>query len=435
MVHADDPGAAGPLESLQRRLGFLDVYALAIGSVVGTGIFFLPGKAAAAMGPAAVLALMIGAGLAMLLALCYAEAASRFRGTGGAMRYAQAAFGDGIAFSVGWATWLARVVSWAALGNVFVTALVPLWPAAEGQRGVLTAALFLGLTALNLRGVGFVGRANTALTAAKLVPLLLFVGVGAWWIEPARFVPFAPQGYSGLGATTVLMLYAYVGFEGVVIPAAEMRDPQRNLPTALLLGMATVFVLYLSLWAVCTGTLPGLAGAEQPVGEAAAMVFGATGGALVQAGVAISALGINAFMALVTPRALYSLSVAGLMPPWVGAVGARHVPRRAIVITSAVAFALALTRSFEQLAVISVVARMAQYVPTCLAVMRLRHLPAAPAATFRVWGGPLLPCIAIATCGWLLLETPSDRLLWGALGIAAGVVPFVVWRASGSRRR
>ena len=415
-------------EQLQRRLGLIDVYALAVGSVVGTGIFFLPGKAAAAMGPSALLALLIGALLAGLLALCYAEAASRFQGSGGAMTYAQAAFGDTVAFGVGWATWIARVVSWAALGNIFVISLALLWPAAENHRLLLLFGLYGVLTALNLRGVELGGRTNTVLTALKLLPLLAFVGIGLWFVETKHFTPFAPNGYGGLGATTVLMLYAYVGFEGVVIPAAEMRDPRRSLPMSLLLGTATVFLLYVGIWTVCTGTLPNLAGADNPVGEAASTFLGPIGATLVQAGIVVSVVGINAFMALVTPRALYSLGLTRLLPPWFGAVNARRVPSRAILLTAAVAFALALSRSFEQLAVISVVARIAQYVPTCLAVLRLRRIPDAPPALFRVPFGPLLPALAIAVCAWLLLETPLDRLLWGAVGVAAGMALYGPWR-------
>ncbi len=421
------PGS-GHQESLHRHLTFFDVYALSVGSVIGTGIFFLPGKAAAAMGPAAVFPLLIGGCLAGLLVLCYAEAAGRFRGTGGAMRYAQVALGDVAAFEVGWATWIARVVSWAALLNAFVLSLKPLWPGAEGQRIALTLALATALTIPNLRGVQMGGRINTALTVLKLIPLFAFVGIGLFYIDGARFTPFSPQGYESLGATTVLMLYAYVGFEGAVIPAAEMRDPQRRLPRALLLGMGTILLVYAGIWTVCTGTFSGLPGAENPVGEAAATFFGGVGAGFIQIGIVVSVLGINAFMALVTPRALYALAIERLLPTWLGAVDQRRVPARAILITSIAVVALSLSRSFEDLAVISVVARLAQYVPTCFAVLRMRRLEGLPPTTFRAPFGPLLPLTAVAVCVWLLVETPAENLSWGAAAVAAGLILHLAWR-------
>lgn len=414
-------------EALQRHMRFVDVYALAVGSVIGSGIFFLPGTAAAAMGPAAVLALFIGGVLAGILSLCYAEAASRFHGTGGAMRYAQAAFGDTLAFEVGWATWISRVVSWAALISGFVTTLADLWPAAADLRTLLCIGLVVTLTAINLSGVRMSGRINTVLTALKVIPLVAFVVIGVFHIDGAHFTPFAPHGYEPLGATTVTLLFAYVGFEGMVIPAAEMDDPRRNIPRCLMFGMLTVLVLYGAIWAVCTGTLPGLAGAESPVGSAAETFMGPLGAILIKVGIVVSLLGINAFMALVTPRALYALSYERLLPPWFGRVDGRHVPARAILVTSAVALTLALNGTFERLAVISVVARIAQYVPTCLSVLRLRGRPDVPPATFRVPGGPALPLVAVVVCGWLSWETPRDRLLWGAVAVLAGFVVFLPW--------
>jgi amino acid transporter len=282
---------------------------------------------------------------------------------------------------------------------------------------------------MNLRGVGFGAGLNTVLTAAKLVPMLLFIGVGLFHLDGARFEPFAPQGYSNLGETTVLVLFAYVGFEGLVIPAAEMRDPQRSVPIALLSGMATIVLLYLGIWAVCTGTLPGLATATSPVGDAAAEFLPSVGASVVQIGVVISVLGINAFMALVTPRMLYAMSHAGLLPRWFGGVNERRVPSRAIWVTSLSVLALALIGTFEALALVSVVARIAQYVPTCGAVLRMRVMRDVPAARFRVPFGPVLPLLAVAVCAWLLIETPTEELLWGGVILGAGTAIYAPWRA------
>jgi amino acid transporter len=170
------------------------------------------------------------------------------------------------------------------------------------------------------------------------------------------------------------------------------------------------------------------------VGEAAAAFLGATGTHAVQLGIVASVLGINAFMALVTPRMAYAMSHQGLLPKWLGAVDARRVPSRAIWLTSLAVLAVALVGTFRALALISVVARIAQYVPTCLAVLRLRAMPDAPAAAFRAPFGPALPLLAVAVCLWLLAEAPTAELLWGTGVIGAGVAAFAWCRAAARRR-
>ena len=415
-------------EPLKRDLGWWDVLALSIGSVIGSGIFILPARAAGAMGPAGLVPLLIGAGLAYILALCYAECASRFQGTGGAMLYAREAFGPSAAFGVGWATWLARVASWAALTHAFIKYLRPLFPDLSEHTTVWIIGLVAVLTMINLRGVGFSGKANTALTLLKLIPLFVFVALGLFHIDLERMTPFAPHGYGDLGSTTVLLFYSYVGFEGMVIPAAEAKDPKRQMPRALLMGMGIIIVLYVGIWAVCQGTLPTLAESGSPVGDAAAQFMGPWGSKAVHVGILISVLGINAFMALVTPRALYALGREGMLPRVLGRVAPRGTPDLAILLTSLVVIALALTGTFEQLALVSVVCRIAQYIPTALAVLHLRVRDDLPEPAFRVPFGVVLPTLAIGVCCWLLFSTENEKLLWGAAGLMAGYLLYFLSR-------
>ncbi|HMS15689.1 MAG TPA: APC family permease [Planctomycetota bacterium] len=420
-------------EKLDRRLGPLDAIALAIGGVIGTGIYFLPGEAAFLLGPASLVALLIAGGLAMILALCYAEAGSRFSGTGGAMRYSQVAFGSWMAFTVGWATWVARVVSWAGLSNAFVMSLGPFYPQAMDSRGWLIAGLVVFLTAFNLRGVAAGGRANGILLLLKLVPLLMFVGLGIPHVNFENFTPFAPEGMAPLGQTTVLLLFAFVGFEGMAIPAGEMKNPRHDIPRGLIVGVASVLLIYVATWMVCLGTLPGLAGQKNPVAEAAAQFMGSTGSQVVLLGIVASVLGINAFMALTTPRALYALGLEAHLPPILARTDRRGVPAIAILATSGLVLLLALTGTFAELAVLSVVARLAQYIPTALAVLKLRGMPGAPPAAFRVPLGPLLPLLAVGTCLWLAAETPRASIEVGGLVILSGLVLHGLWRLASAR--
>jgi amino acid transporter len=293
--------------------------------------------------------------------------------------------------------------------------------------------LYVAFMVVNLRGVALGAFANTVLTAAKLVPIAVFIAIGLAHVDGARFTPFAPHGYGELGGTTVLVLYAYVGFEGMAIPAAEMKDPKRSIPLALVTSIGAIAGIYLAMWAVCTGTLPTLAGSKNPVGDAASTFLGPAAATFVQVGIVVSVLGIHAFMALVTPRALYALGHLGLAPAFLGRVSrTRAVPALAIVVTAVAVAALALSGTFAKLAVVSVLARIVQYVLTCLAVLRLRRRADAPAASLRVPFGPVLPIAAVLVCGWLVMATPVDQIVWGTIAIAAGLPLF--WLARWGRR-
>jgi amino acid transporter len=208
-----------------------------------------------------------------------------------------------------------------------------------------------------------------------------------------------------------------------------MRDPRRSVPRALLLVMAVVTVVYLAIWAVCTGTLPTLAGADNPVADAAARFLGPRGGAVIAFGIFLSVFGINATSALVAPRCLYVLAHDGYLPrilAWVHPT--TRTPLVAIVGTAVVTLVIALSGSFIELAVISVVARFAQYIPTCAAVLVFRARRRGEEPAFRVRGGPVVPILAIGLCLWLLAQAEPARLLWGLVGLSSGLLIHVPMR-------
>lgn len=416
-----------------RSLGLADVVGLGINCVIGSGIFLLPGLIADKLGPASTLAVVLAGTLAFLIALCFAETASRFTETGGAYVYARAAFGELIGFEVGWMALLAGIVAWGALVNGFAVALAHLVPAVEeGLPRTVTIILFVtALGALNVRGAKLGARASNLFTVAKLVVLFSFVVAGALFIAPARFHPFAPQGYAPLGEATLIILYAYMGFENMVVPAGEMLHPQRAIPLALMAIMTTVTLLYLAVQAVALGTLPSIAGAPNAVADAAGTFLGSVGGGIIAVGIVLSIIGVNAASALILPRRLFALAVDGAFPALLRRVHARHgTPAPAIVLTHLVVALMALTGSFRDLAVLAVLARFMQYVPTCLAVLVLRYRDtktALAAPSFRIPGGPLVPLVALALCGWLLAAAKPAQLAAGALALLAGLVLYVVY--------
>jgi amino acid transporter len=416
-------------ESLKRSLGLVDVVAIGLNGVIGTGIFFLPGMVAGMMGPASVITFLISAFLCTLLVLCFAEVGSRFSGTGGPMLYSHVAFGEASGFMVGWLTWIVRITAWGALSNGLVTAMGTLVPAALDHRSLIIVVLIATLSGINIIGVTMGARVTNFFTAAKLIPLAFFVAIGVFHIRGEFFAPLAPHGFTEVGPATLIILYAFVGFEVLTIPAGEMRDPQRSVPRALLLVMSSVTVLYLLVWAVCTGSLATLAGSENPVAEAAMGFMGPRGGGLIAFGIFLSVLGINAGSALVSPRCLYALAHEGYIPRPIGWVhpGTR-TPVAAILITGAVTLVIALSGSYVELAVISVVARFAQYIPTSLAVLYFRWKRPDEEPGFRIPGGPTVPVLAVLLSIWLLIESEPRQLLWGLVALVAGLVVYLPTR-------
>ncbi|HMB69849.1 MAG TPA: amino acid permease, partial [bacterium] len=386
-------------------------------------------KVAAMLGPAAVTTFLISAVLCTLLILCFAELAGRFHATGGPMLNAEAAFGRTAGFVVGWLGWLTRLVAWAALVNGLFTASVTLFPAVEPHRIVVIVGAIAGLTGVNVIGVALGSRLTNVFTVAKMVPILVVIAVGVFRIRGDLFVPFAPNGFGELGPATLVILFAFVGFEVVSVPAGEMRDPTRSLPRALLLLMAVVTVTYFLLWAVCQGTLPELAGAENPVADAAVLLLGPVGGTMIAAGIFVSVLGVNSASALVAPRCLYALARDGMLPGFLARVHPRtRTPIPAILLTSGLTMLLAVTGSFVELAVMSMVARMTQYYATCGALLRLRAVQPDEASAFRAPGGPVVAVLAMLLCTWLLVESDPRHLMWGGVGIVAGLVLHLPFR-------
>lgn len=418
-----------------RALGRLAVAALGVNCVVGSGIFLLPGPVAEGLGPAAILA-AAGAGLlACLIALCFAAAASRFRETGGAYLYAREAFGPLVGFEVGWISALAGVVAWGALVNGFAVALGRLVPAvAEGAGHSLTIVGFLALLAwLNVLGARSGGRLSTLVSGVKIVTLLAFAAAGAAFVESENLHPFFAQGpadgLAALPGAILLMLYAYVGFENLVVPAGEMDRPERSLPGAILGVLATVTVLYTAVMVVVAGTLSPFVGRPNAVAASAEAFLGPAGGALVAVGVVISIFGVNAASALILPRRLSALADRGDLPAVIGRLHRRHgTPWVAILLAYGLAGAVALSGTFAELAVLAVIGRLMQYIPTCLAVLvfRARERNAEPRAPIRLPGGPAIPLLALGLAGALLLQATPAQLLAGAAAALAGL-PVYWW--------
>ncbi|MEM8960915.1 MAG: APC family permease [Acidobacteriota bacterium] len=414
-----------------RAMTFGHIVALGINCVIGSGVFLLPGLAAEGLGPASVLAVLAAGLLIFLIALCFAEVGSRFDGSGGAYRYAREAFGDLVGFEVGWLAMLAGILAWGALIDAVTVALSVFIP--EVASGWPRAAVIVGVMAafavFNLRGVALGARASTTFSVVKVAAMLAFVVFGTLHVDAATFSPFAPSGWGAFGGAVVLYLYAYLGFENLVVPAGEMRDPGRAVPWAVTTIMASVTLLYVVVQTVAVGTLGAdLSGMPNAVAAAAEVVLGPVGGKFVAAGILVSILGVNAASAIVGPRRVSAMADDGALPRVLGKVHPTfRTPWAAIFLVYGGATLVALTGSFRELVVIAVVARFLQYAPTCAAAIALRRQDDVPPARFLLPGGPIIPVLALLLSTVLLLRAAPIHLVFGLIAAFAGL-PVWWWQ-------
>ena len=414
---------------LKRSLSLFDVVSLGINGVVGQGIFFIPALAVSKVGPAALVALVLGAIICLLISLCFAEVGSRYKGTGGAYLYAREAFGDFVGFEVGWMTCLVAMTAWAALANGLVTkALIPLmeqqWTMTLSpiMVSILPILIMAILSVINLRGAKWGATLSTILTVLKLTPIALVILVGLPSLQIDPFTPFAPQGWSAMGEATLLLLYAYVGFETLVVPAGEMDNPQKTVPLALIIVMSLVALIYISVLAVTIATVEEVAMSKSPVAEASVALLGTFGGGLISYGILCSVFGTNAAAAMVSPRRIFAFAEGGHLPRILAYINPKTgAPSYAIIALFIGAALLSLSGSFEELAVMSVVARFCQYIPTCLATITLRKQGPAP---FTLPGGVLIPILTLVACVTLLANSSPNKLLFGLYAILAGAVVY-----------
>jgi basic amino acid/polyamine antiporter, APA family len=421
----------GRSPGLLRALGRWDLFALVINGIIGAGIFGLPAKVQALLGTYGLWAILACATIIGVIILCFAEVASRFGETGGPFVYAAAAFGPMTGFLSGWVLWVARVTGCCAICNLLLQYLAyfnPLFN--EGAGRIVTAtAVIGGLTAIHYFGIKRAALLGNVLTVGKLVPLLVFVAFGLFHLDPTRFAYAGPPPNARFAEAVLLLGFAFVGWESVVVTAGETLNPQRDLPFALIAGLVCVALLYLLIQVVCIGTLPGLAASGRPIVDASRVFLGTGGAMLITVGAVISMLGTLNVTMLTVSRVPYAMAAAGQLPPMLAVVHPRYrTPYVAVLMSAILVLGLTLSSSFVYLLTVSTISRLLVFAVTCAALPRLRNMPAVPRARFVLRGGLAIPIAALALIAWLLASSSWVETRDVAVVIALGVVLHVVDR-------
>lgn len=423
---------------LKRVIGKWDLILLMINSLVGSGIFGLPSKIFAQAGIYSLLVILFCALIMLVLILCFAEVASRFNKTGGPYLYALKAFGKFPAFLTGWLIFITRLATYAALVNIFVSYLSFFNPVFDSQTAkiVIIFGLTLFFTIVNYLGAKGSTLLNNALTIAKLVPLLLFVGVGLFFINKENFNSFeaTPQLFK-FSNSIFLMVFAFSGFEAILVNTGEIVTPRKTIPSALIITITFVTVLYLALQLVCIGTFPGLAESDRPIAEAAMQFTGSVGAFVITIGALISIGGTINTVMLIGSRLPFALSEEKQLPKFLSFIHKKFkTPVWSLLLFAFIAFMVSVSGTFVYAVTISVISKVMILGIVCAALLKLRKSDISDSSYYKLKFGKTVALTGLLICVGLLMSSTRVEFRDTLITLLAGVLLFWAYKISQRKR-
>ncbi|HEY0730289.1 MAG TPA: amino acid permease, partial [Pyrinomonadaceae bacterium] len=297
---------------------------------------------------------------------------------------------------------------------------------------VLVVSVLAGINLLGIRQAAIV---SNVFTVGKLVPIIIFIGVGLFFLNPQAFVPEKAPTAGAFSQSVLLLVYAFTGFEMATIPAGEVREPQKNMPRALLIAILVVAVLYILIQIVSVGTLPGLENSTKPLADAGSQFLGTAGGAIISAGAIISITGNLNILLLSGSRLPFAMAEQKQLPAFIGSVHRSFfTPYVSILLTAGLMLFLTLKSSFLALLTISTIARLVTYGATCISLPVFRRRPDVPPPAFRLPGGTIVAVLSVALIVWLLWHSTVAQAKATAWAAGAGLLIYVAyWIYSRSR--
>lgn len=436
---------AGARGDFRRVLGLWQLTAIGLGGIIGVGVFVLAGQQAAVnAGPAVALAFVIAGIASAAAALCYAEFAGMIPVTGSAYTYGYAVLGEGVAWLIGWdllleyALIVAAVASgWSGYLQNILAAIgihLPVW--AQGAMGTGEGRVFNVIAAFVAMAVAILltvrtevgARLNTVVVAIKVIGVALVIGVGVFYIDPNNWIPFIPAetvdakgvshfGFNGVVTAAAVVFFAVFGYDTLTTAAEEAKNPQRDLPRAVLLSLGVSMILYLTISMVLTGVAHySTLGNDAPVANA----FAARGLSWVSHAISVTAvMGIIsvvfAFM-LAAARIWYSLARDGLLPQWFAKVHPRYgTPYRPTLILGVVTALAAGALPIGELAELVNIGTLCAFIVICASIIVLRRTRPDVPRSFRTPFVPLVPAIGIVFSAWLVSKLPW--ITWERFGL------------------
>ncbi|MDY6945774.1 MAG: APC family permease [Pseudomonadota bacterium] len=429
-----DTNNRNPDALLTRELGTRQLAANIFNYIVGSGIFVLPAFAVLQLGSAAPLAYLACAVIIGLVVMCFAEAGSRVSATGGPYAYVETALGPMFGFVAGCLVITTGGSAAAAVSSVLARSILTLVPDPSiWVNRAMILLLISVLVAINYRGVKTGARVIEGVTVAKLLPLLAFIGIGVFFIEPSNLAWSGVPETSAVLGTAGIVMFAFSGIEGALIPSGEVKNPSKTVPRAAFLALGAATLLYLAIQFVALGIL-GTALADDrttPLASAADAVVGPTGRTVLVVGAVISMFGYLSANVLSEPRGLFAMSRDHFLPRLLATVHPSfRTPHIAIVSYGVVIACIALSGTYETLTIFANLSALMLYFLCAIAayVLRKRNVRS-DGEPFLTPGGPLVPIAACTSIAWLFYETVTTRQFVALLIVLAVVFSLYFLRA------
>jgi amino acid transporter len=422
-------------ENLRREIGVHALTLAILNIIVGTGIFVLPALIAETLGAASIIAYIVCGILISLIALCFAEVGSKITVTGGAYAYIEAAFGPFAGFLANYMFWFGSCVfSDAAVANGLFDTLKLIFPSIDNEifRIVFFAVLFSILAFINIRslknGVRFIEFA----AVGKLIPLALFIILGAGFISTKNLVWTSIPSLTSVGSASLLLFFAFIGMETPVTNGGEIKNPKRTIPLAIFLGISLVLILYIAIQLITQGILGNaiLQHKTAALVAAAGVVFGTAGATIILIATIISMLGYLGGEVLSIPRILYAGSRNRQLPGILSDVHPKFLtPHYAIIVYAFLDFVISVSGELQQLIIISSASILLIYLGVVLATIKLRKKTSTNSEkTFRIPGGILIPVLAICVIVWLLTHLSKKEFLYEGVFIVVFCLIYVAMK-------
>ena len=439
---------------LRKAVGVLDLTALGVGAVIGTGIFVIIGEAIGDSGPAIVISFLLAGLTCMFSALSYSELASAIPVSGSAYTYAYATLGELIAFIIGWDLILeyglsvaAVAVGWGGYLKELLDSLFSINFPSEianppGEGGSFNAPavfLVLSMTALLIAGIRESARTNTVMVVIKVAVLLLFIVIGVTAFDSSNFEPFAPNGFTGMVDAAALIFFAYIGFDAVSTASEECKEPSRDMPRAIIGSLAIATTIYIAVAVVTSGLLPYDApkGDTSPLATALDQGAGIGWGAdVISFGALIAITSVVLTILYGQTRIFFAMSRDGLLPDFFAKVWERTKTPALITLTvGLLAAAISAFVPLKEIAKLVNIGTLFAFLIVNVGVIVLRRTKPDLERGYRVPFVPVLPLIGAALC--IFLMTYLDGQTWIRFGIwmAIGLLVYAGYGYRHSRLR
>lgn len=428
----------------KRQLGLWMATALVIGNMIGSGVYLLPASLAP-FGGISIVGWLVSAAGAMCLALMFARLSRIITKTGGPYAYSVAALGPFGGFLVAWAYWISMWATNAALSVAFVSYMTVFWPALATVPALaagLALATLWGLTIVNVAGVRPAGMVQLVTTVLKLAPLLAVATFGLFWFNADHFVPFNASGRGTIPAVTgtvTLTLWAFLGLESGTVPSESVRDAERTIPRATLLGTLITTVVYVLGTVAVMGIIApsALVTSTAPFADAARSIWGPVGRYLLGAGAAISCFGALNGWILLSGQLPYAAARDGLLPASLGRESRTGTPAVGLVVSSVIVtvivsmnYTRGLVQAFTFLILLATLATLIPYVFSAVAALLLRPEGEERDAR-KTFAATAIAVLAFLYSLWAIGGAGRDTVYWGFMLLVAGLPVYVVMRRIG----